>query len=139
MSRRTRPVAASVAAVLAIGTLTCCTACARSKGSDPGAIPVIRCGATSTAVGVPVDINVERGSVPCKVALTVERNYSRAVAAGKVRGNGGGSPVTIDGWTCQGYDTPVVDRTGNTSACKKDSQEILAVLPPVGTSSPSNP
>ena len=134
MSRRARQYAAFAAtAAFALGLLTMCAACGSSNGASSGSGPVARCGSTHTAVGVPVEIDVEHGHVTCTLAMSIERGYSEAVAAGKVHGNGGGSPVTINGWTCQGFDTPVVDRTGNTSACRKDSQEIMAVLPPVGT------
>jgi hypothetical protein len=33
--------------------------------------------------------------------MTVERDYSRA-GVSQVLGNGGGAPVTIQGWICQG-------------------------------------
>jgi hypothetical protein len=138
MSRRTRPAAAFAAAVVALGTLTLCVACASTKGASTGG-PVTRCGSSSTAVGVPVEIDVQRGHVSCQLAMSVEHGYAHAVATGQVHGNGGGSPVTVNGWICQGFETPVVDRTGNVSACRKDTQEILAVLPPVGSSSPSTP
>ena len=45
-----------------------------------------------------------------------------------MRGNGGGAPVVVSGWTCQGYDTPEVLRTGNASQCRSGSNAILAVL-----------
>jgi hypothetical protein len=37
--------------------------------------------------------------------------------------------VKINGWVCQGFNTPKVLATGQTSACRKGGQEILAVLP----------
>ena len=43
-------------------------------------------------------------------------------------GNGGGAPVVVSGWTCQGYDTPEVLRTGNASQCRSGGNAILAVL-----------
>jgi hypothetical protein len=82
-----------------------------------------------TAAGVPVNIEVHNGHTSCQTALIVERAYSRAVASGKVRGNGGGAPVTIHGWVCQGFNTPQVLATGHASACHKNGTEILAVLP----------
>jgi hypothetical protein len=60
--------------------------------------------------------------------MTVERDYTRALVSGKVRGNGGGAPVTIHGWVCQGYATPQVLATGRASACRKNGAQILAVL-----------
>ena len=43
-------------------------------------------------------------------------------------GNGGGAPVVESGWTCQGYDTPEVLRTGNASQCRRGGNAMLAVL-----------
>ncbi len=34
----------------------------------------------------------------------------------------------VNGWTCQGYDTPEVLRTGNASQCRSGGNAILAVL-----------
>jgi hypothetical protein len=69
--------------------------------------------------------------------MTVERDYTRALASGKVPGNGGGAPVKINGWVCQGYDTPQVLATGRASACRKQGMQIVAVL--VLTSSSASP
>lgn len=88
------------------------------------------CGTTRTAAHVPVRIQISRGTVSCRTAMTVERDYARAIIDGKAPGNGGGGPVRIDGWTCQGFATPQVLRTGQTSKCVDGSKEILAVLPP---------
>jgi hypothetical protein len=76
---------------------------------------------------VPVDVDVV-GQASCQDAMTVEREYTHALASGKVPGNGGGAPVKIHGWVCQGYDTPRVLATGRASACKKQGMQILAVL-----------
>jgi hypothetical protein len=84
---------------------------------------------------VKVLIVVEHGQVPCATAQDVERGYAKAIASGKVPGNGGGAPVTVQGWVCQGFNTPVVLRTGNASKCSKGSDQILAVLPTPGGSS----
>jgi hypothetical protein len=35
----------------------------------------------------------------------------------------------VRGWTCQGFTTPVVLKTGQASKCVQGSKEILAVLP----------
>ena len=79
------------------------------------------------------------GQASCQDAMTVERDYTRALASGKVPGNGGGAPVKIHGWICQGYDTPEVLATGRASACKKQGMQILAVLVlPSPSSSPSS-
>jgi hypothetical protein len=87
------------------------------------------CGTTKTAANVPVTIQVHRGKVDCEEAMSVERKYAAAIESGQEPGNGGGGPVKIDGWTCRGFATPVVLRTGNASKCQKGTAEILAVLP----------
>ena len=65
--------------------------------------------------------------VPHTVA--VERDYTKAILSGDVPGTGGGAPVHVRGWTCQGFTTPVVLRTGQASKCVLGSKEILAILP----------
>ena len=87
------------------------------------------CGVTRTAANVPVDIQIARGQVSCSTALAVERAYAKAILSGKVPGTGGGAPVHVQGWTCQGFTTPVVLRTGQASKCVSGSTEILAILP----------
>jgi hypothetical protein len=52
------------------------------------------------------------------------------IRAGGVRGNGGGAPVSVHGWTCQGYTSAEIARTSRVSFCVKGSAEIFAVLPP---------
>ena len=86
------------------------------------------CGSARTAAGVPVVITVAKGSVNCKTAIRVESEYAARISGGQVRGNGGGAPVVVSGWTCQGYDTPEVLRTGNASQCRSGGNAILAVL-----------
>jgi hypothetical protein len=78
---------------------------------------------------VPVIIKVARGSVNCKTAMDVENEYAARIRDGQVPGNGGGAPVVVSGWTCQGYDTPEVLGTGNASQCHTGGTTILAVLP----------
>ncbi len=93
------------------------------------------CGSTHTAAGVPVVIKVAKGSVDCAIAMQVENEYAARISGGQVPGNGGGAPVTVNGWTCQGYATPEVLSTGNASQCHDGSATILAVLPvPTATS-----
>ena len=87
------------------------------------------CGTTKTAANVPVRIEVQHGPETCKAAMTVERHYAGAILAGRAPGNGGGGPGNVGGWTCQGFATPVVLRTGNASKCVKGADEILAILP----------
>jgi hypothetical protein len=90
--------------------------------------PGATCGNTHTAAGVPVVIKVAKGSVNCKTAIRVEDEYAAKIRDGQVPGNGGGAPVVVNGWTCQGYDTPVVLKTGNASQCRSGGNAILAVL-----------
>jgi hypothetical protein len=79
-------------------------------------------------VNVPVDILVAKGTVDCATALRVEEAYAAAIRAGDLRGNGGGAPVTVDGWTCAAYPTEQVLRTGYASECHTASAEVVAVL-----------
>jgi hypothetical protein len=68
--------------------------------------------------------------------MRVENEYAAVVRAGRDRGNGGGAPVVVSGWTCQGYPTPEVLSTGDASQCHTGSAAIVAVLPipaPSGT------
>ena len=87
------------------------------------------CGTARTAADVPVVIKVVRGTVSCATALRIENQYAAMIRDGQVAGNGGGAPVTISGWTCQGYNTPDVLKTGDTSRCHAGTAMILAVLP----------
>jgi hypothetical protein len=86
------------------------------------------CGTTRTGANVPVVIKVAKGTVDCPTALRVEHSYATMIRNGDVRGNGGGAPVTVAGWTCQGYPTPQVLRTGDASECHTTSAEVVAVL-----------
>lgn len=126
-----RPVVALFFVVLAASALPGCAM--GSGGKQPAnatsTSTATHCGTAHTAAGVPVEIEVQSGSVPCQTAMGIERQYSRALASGRVPGNGGGAPVKIHGWVCQGFNTPRVLSTGEASACKKDGLQILAVLP----------
>ena len=93
------------------------------------------CGTTRTAANVPVIIQVSRGPVPCATALRVESSYTAMIQAGKVHGNGGGAPVKVSGWTCQGFPTPEVLKTGVTSACRANGTEVFEILPPPSATS----
>ena len=75
-----------------------------------------------------VTIKVTKGTVDCAAALGVENGYATMIRKGDVPGNGGGAPVTVDGWTCQGYPTPEVLRTGDASECHTATAEVVAVL-----------
>jgi len=115
--------------MVALGAVAGCGAVGGKPGAGPQGHAALRCGSARTAAGVPVEVVVQQGQVACRVALTIERGYAHALASGKVPGNGGGAPVTIRGWVCQGFATPQVLATGHTSACRKAGAEILAVLP----------
>jgi hypothetical protein len=103
-------------------------ACLVTGCSSGPATAGANCGSARTAAGVPVVITVAKGSVNCKTAIRVEHEYAARVRDGQVRGNGGGAPVVVSGWTCQGYDTPEVLRTGNASQCRSGGNAIMAVL-----------
>jgi hypothetical protein len=112
--------AASLAAALALAGC--------GSGAKPAAASVQDCGTTRTAANVPVEIEVDRGQVTCGAAMQVEASYAKAIVDGKAPGNGGGGPVRVDGWTCQGLDTPQLLKTGETSQCAKAGREIVAIL-----------
>jgi hypothetical protein len=146
MRGHSRAVAVSALAALVASAVAGCggaqskqptTAASLSPEASASSAPAIRCGRVRTAAGVPVDVEIV-GQASCHAAMTVERDYSRALASGKVPGNGGGAPVTIQGWICQGYDTPQVLATGRASACHKHGSQILAVLPSISPSPPSS-
>lgn len=102
---------------------------AASPGTGPaGTAGMTPCGITRTAAGVPVNIEIAHGTVPCAAALAVERRYARALAAGEVPGNGGAAPAKVLGWICQGFSTPQVLATGHASTCRKGRTQIVAVL-----------
>ena len=94
---------------------------AGSQGPTGGSSGAVSCGTTKTAANVPVQVQVRYGKVSC--------DYAKAIKDGSAPGNGGGGPVKIDGWTCQGFATPVVLRTGQASKCVFRGTEILAILP----------
>jgi hypothetical protein len=109
-------------AVLGLAVLAGCSSAASAGATGTS------CGKTRTGVNVPVDILVAKGTVDCATALRVERAYAATIRAGGLRGNGGGAPVTVDGWTCEAYPTEQVLRTGYASECHTASAEVVAVL-----------
>jgi hypothetical protein len=140
-------VAATVAAAIVIAAAL--AGCGGSSGpSRPGADagasasatpsqlapPRQTCGTSHTAVDVPVLIEVEQGVASCQLAMHIQSTYTGLVQAGKVPGNGGGAPVKVDGWTCQGTDTTTTVQTGEASECRKGTTEIVAVLKLQGSS-----
>jgi len=104
--------------------------CGGSSSSKSVTAKVISCGQAKTAANVPIHIEIVKGQFTCQTALSIEQKYDAAVRSGHAPGNGGGGPIKIDGWTCQGFSTPVVLHTGKASKCVKDGDEILAILPP---------
>jgi hypothetical protein len=60
--------------------------------------------------------------------MRIQRGYTALVREGRVRGTGGGAPVIVDGWTCQGETTPVIVQTGEASACRQGAAEIITIL-----------
>jgi hypothetical protein len=82
-----------------------------------------------------VTIKVTRGTVDCAAVLGVEQGYATMIRRGDVPGNGGGAPVAVNGWTCAGYPTPEVLKTGAASECHTARAEVVAVLavPSLGT------
>jgi hypothetical protein len=131
--RTNRPAARWVAALILAGSgLLGLAAC--SSGQSAGATGS-SCGTTRTGANVPVVIKVAKGTVDCPTVLRVEDSYAMMIKDGDVRGNGGGAPVAVDGWTCQGYPTPQVLRTGDASECHTASAEVVAVLPLPSTGS----
>jgi hypothetical protein len=78
-----------------------------------------------------VQVEVASGNISCGSAKAVELAYAKAIRSGLAPGNGGGGPVKIRGWTCQGFATPIVLQTGKASKCTQGGSEILEILPPL--------
>jgi len=118
---------------LSVAVLTACSPGAPAPGATGTS-----CGTARTGANVLVRITVRKGTVDCATVLAVERDYAAKIKDGLVHGNGGGAPVTVDGWTCQGYATPTTQQTGDASECHTASAEVVAVLPSSSSSaSPS--
>jgi hypothetical protein len=124
-TRGTRPLTPGLVVVALVSALALPLA---ACGGAPKAAGPQACGAGRTAANVPVEIEVNRGQVSCAVALTVEKGYAAAIVAGHAPGNGGGGPITVSGWKCQGFATPEELKTGDVSQCVKDSVQIVAIL-----------
>ena len=131
-----------VASLLAFAGLLAAAAgmagCSRAATPKPAAssaasAKVVKCGTTKTAASVPVNVEIVAGHATCATALAIEASYADAIRSGRAPGNGGGGPVKVKGWTCQGFDTPVVLSTGKASKCVKAGTEILEILPPSST------
>lgn len=115
---------------LATAVIVCALALAGcgTAAKPTAASSVQDCGSSRTAANVPVEVEINHGQVSCSVAMTVEKSYAAAIVAGRAPGNGGGGPVTVSGWTCQGFATPELLKTGDASKCAKDGTEILEIL-----------
>lgn len=144
--RRTAWLAGIAAGACAVAALT--AGCSSSPAKAPhgtAAVPAAKqlappravCGTSHTAANVPVTMEVEKGSVSCPVAMRVQNSYTTLIQSGKVAGNGGGAPVQVDGWTCQGTDTTTTVQTGEASECRRSGTEIVAVLKLQSSSSSS--
>jgi hypothetical protein len=114
---------ASLVIVSALALSACGHRAASASASRPR-----QCGTSHTAANVPVTVSVNSAQVTCSTVMSIEHDYAKAIDAGKAPGNGGGGPVPIDGWTCSGFPTPEVLKTGNASKCVKGGTEILATL-----------
>ena len=108
--------------------------CASTGTATATATAGTACGRATTAAGVPVTIKVARGPANCTSALRAEAAYTAAIKAGEVRGNGGGAPLTVDGWTCESYSATQAQAAGYASECHTANAEVVAVLPPPPTS-----
>lgn len=124
--RTNRPERRWVAAVAAGSAVLALAAC--SSGGTAGGATGSSCGTTRTGANVPVVIKVTKGTVDCAAVMRVEHSYAGLIAKGDLHGNGGGAPVRVDGWTCQGYPTPRVLQTGDASECHTATAEVVAVL-----------
>ena len=128
--------------VVAGATTACGQSGAAARGSHSSAPAyVASCGTAKSAADVPVQVKIARGHASCGTAMTVEAAYATAIRSGREPGNGGGGPVKVDGWTCRGFATPVVDNTGKASECVRDGNEILEIVvlaTPSPSSSPSS-
>lgn len=119
--------AAAGGVLLLVPLLVLAAGCSRAPAKPKAT--VTSCGTARSAANVPIHIEVTSGSVSCAIALSIEQKYANAIRSGLAPGNGGGGPIKVNGWTCQGYATPVVLHTGKASKCVKDGTEILAILP----------
>ena len=128
--RRTMGLMALIAGSAVLGLAGC------SSGAPAGSAGT-SCGTTTTAAGVPVKIVVVKGTVDCAAVLRVEAAYAAAIRNGDLRGNGGGAPVSVDGWTCESFAAPQALQTGRASVCHTANAEVVAVLSLPSAAGPS--
>jgi hypothetical protein len=141
------------AAAALLGVTSGCSSAAGASGGSGATAPAspvpsayatpsgTDCGITRTAINTPVVIKVTKGGVACTTAIAIENDYTgllrqEIAQASQPHGNGGGAPVSVNGWTCQGYPTPQVLTNGVTSECHTASADVVAVLD-VGASPPA--
>ena len=135
LGRMGRPGAVLAVGMLCLAAGAACSAGAAGSASASGTAgaggagsPGATCGSTRTGANVPVSVKVAKGTVSCGTAMRIENEYAAMIRAGDLKGNGGGAPLRVDGWTCQGYPTPQVLSTGYASQCHTATAEVLAVL-----------
>ena len=117
------------AAVIVVGCgLLGLAGCSSAPAAGAPGFTGTSCGTTRTGANVPVVIKVTKGTVDCSTAMRIEKGYALLLKEGDIRGNGGGAPVAVNGWTCQGYPTPQVLRTGAASECHTATAEVVALL-----------
>jgi len=130
--RRTRRARQQLAgsSCLAAMVIACVLALAACGGGSKAnaSSNVQNCGASKTAANVPVEVEIYRGTVSCAAAMKVEQKYAADIVSGHAPGSGGGGPVTVSGWTCQGFPTPEVLKTGDVSKCARQGTEIIEIL-----------
>jgi hypothetical protein len=135
-------------ACLAVGLASGCSSAASGAAggttASPSAVPSAyatptgtACGTSRTIINTPVVIKVTKGTVSCATAVAIENGYTTALKNGALKGNGGGAPVAVSGWTCQGYPTPQVLKNGVTSECHTASADVIEVLDLSASASPS--
>ena len=101
---------------------------ARTASEGQAASTGHSCGQAYTAGHVPVVLTVSSGTAACSQVQQVESAYDHEILTGQAPGNGGGGPVKVDGWTCQGLPTPRVLQTGQVSKCANSGGQFVAVL-----------
>lgn len=131
LPRPNRAASAAIATAAAAAAVLLAAGCSAGSGHPPAGGSATVCGTAHTVADIPVTVEVMRGQVACDEAVRIERDYTsaiqQAIKSGKF-GNGGGEPIAVHGWTCQGFNTPTVDKTGKASKCTSGGNEIVAVL-----------
>src|SRR5580704_10253771 len=92
-------------------------------GAMLAAAAIAGCSASATPKAAASAQACGAGRTAANVAIEVEKDYAAAIVAGQAPGNGGGGPVTVSGWKCQGFATPELLKTGDVSKCGKDGMQ----------------